>query len=126
MSCGLLITKRSPATVDRSGVTLCKQGATWCEKGCVIVKQLRVEGYNWQVYGWQTGHYGALRTGITATLFFIFHLILLFFVIFIVSCSGATRLFLDVSCYFKMVTNRRRYASRQAAFMIAKASSPLG
>ncbi|MBC2862704.1 hypothetical protein H7U18_01955 [Klebsiella pneumoniae] len=48
------------------------------------------------------------------------------FVIFIVSCSGATRLFLDVSCYFKMVTNRRRYASRQAAFMIAKASSPLG
>ncbi|WP_240029273.1 hypothetical protein, partial [Klebsiella pneumoniae] len=41
-------------------------------------------------------------------------------------CSGATRLFLDVSCYFKMVTNRRRYASRQAAFMIAKASSPLG
>ncbi|HDY9016292.1 TPA: hypothetical protein RRI56_000010 [Klebsiella pneumoniae] len=56
----------------------------------------------------------------------IFHLILLFFVIFIVSCSGATRLFLDVSCYFKMVTNRRRYAFRQAAFMIAKASSPLG
>ncbi|WP_133119285.1 hypothetical protein [Klebsiella pneumoniae] len=56
---------------------------------------------------------------------FIFHLILLFFVIFIVSCSGATRLFLDVSCYFKMVTNRRRYAFRQAAFMIAKASSPL-
>ncbi|EOY64450.1 hypothetical protein H253_1697 [Klebsiella pneumoniae KP-7] len=51
---------------------------------------------------------------------------MLFFVIFIVSCSGATRLFLDVSCYFKMVTNRRRYASRQAAFMIAKASSPLG
>ncbi|EPG4003479.1 hypothetical protein NL329_19580 [Klebsiella pneumoniae] len=48
------------------------------------------------------------------------------FVIFIVSCSGATRLFLDVSCYFNMVTNRRRYASRQAAFMIAKASSPLG
>jgi hypothetical protein len=44
-------------------------------------------------------------TGVTATLFFIFHLILLFFVIFIVSCSGATRLFLDVSCYFKMVTN---------------------
>ncbi|MBN0077803.1 hypothetical protein JTL69_36025, partial [Pseudomonas aeruginosa] len=74
-------------------------------KGCVIVKQLRVECYNWQVYGWQTGHYGALRTGITATLFFIFHLILLFFVIFIVICSGATRLFLDVSCYFKMVTN---------------------
>ncbi|HBT2189833.1 TPA: hypothetical protein ACYETI_003960 [Klebsiella pneumoniae] len=57
---------------------------------------------------------------------FYFPLILLFFVIFIVSCSGATRLFLDVSCYFKMVTNRRRYASRQAAFMIAKASSPLG
>ncbi|CDK73814.1 hypothetical protein H217_1471 [Klebsiella pneumoniae DMC0799] len=51
---------------------------------------------------------------------------MLFFVIFIVSCSGATRLFLDVSCYFKMVTNRRRYAFRQAAFMIAKASSPLG
>ncbi|HBQ4004339.1 TPA: hypothetical protein MEX17_004773 [Klebsiella pneumoniae] len=48
------------------------------------------------------------------------------FFIFIVSCSGATRLFLDVSCYFKMVTNRRRYAFRQAAFMIAKASSPLG
>ncbi|MEY7844897.1 hypothetical protein AB9D95_13840 [Klebsiella africana] len=65
-------------------------------------------------------------TGVTAKLFFIFHLILLFFVIFIVSCSGATRLFLDVSCYFKIVTNRGRFASRQAAFMMAQASSPIG
>jgi hypothetical protein len=39
---------------------------------------------------------------------FIFHLFLLFFVIFMVSYSGATCVFLDVSCYFKIVTNQRR------------------
>jgi hypothetical protein len=51
---------------------------------------------------------------------------LLFFVIFMVSYSGATCVFLDVSCYFKMVTNQRRFAPRQAAFMMAGLSSLRG
>ncbi|MCS5931130.1 hypothetical protein LNQ03_00525 [Klebsiella pneumoniae subsp. pneumoniae] len=52
------------------------------------------------------------------------------FAVFVIFMSEVVQVqpayFLDVSCYFKMVTNRRRYAFRQAAFMIAKASSPLG
>ena len=55
-----------------------------------------------------------------------FHLFLLFFVIFMVSYSGATCVFLDVSCYFKIVTNQRRFAPRQAAFMMARLFSLRG
>ena len=115
---GLLITKRSPATV-KGQVSLCAcRVQPDVKKGCVIVKQLTELMVT--IGKLSLGNAGRKRAFIwcnrEVNFYFPPVLLFLFFSWSVIQVQPAC--FLDVSCYFKIVTNQRRFAPRQAAFMM--------